>query len=156
MSEIDDDESASDEDNGRHKSPADIYKGAGASPLPPIGPDGAPILAMIAPPVAIPAADPVTFICLRGPCRHYWELSMFLPSGNPEGTFGEGGLVDPISNTPLEQPDQILRTCTVQTGTETDLTDELVKKCNLWDPLSPRELKKLEKRRSRLLKIYGQ
>ena len=37
-----------------------------------------------------------------------------------------------------------------------DLTDELVYTCNRWDPLTARELKKLAKRRSPLLKIFGQ
>lgn len=87
----------------------------------------------------VPAAVPANFICLRGPCRHYWEMVTYLGTGNPESTWRELG---------LREPRQLNRSCLVHPGTETELTEECVYDCSLWDPLSPREVRKREKRRA--------
>jgi hypothetical protein len=86
----------------------------------------------------VPAATPRNFVCLRGPCRHYWQIETFFGAGNPVGTWEELG---------LREPRQISRSCLVHPGTETEVTEDCVFGCNLWDPLSPREARKREKRR---------
>jgi hypothetical protein len=120
---------------------ADIYEGSPPAPLPPISPDGGfPANQQLEQPASVPAATPEAFICLRGPCRHYWELDAFFESGNPEGTFEELGVAPPR---------QIARTCTVMVGVETELTEAMVYRCNRWDPYDPEELVTLDARRRR-------
>lgn len=94
------------------------------------GPDGAPIVPGHRAP--LPPVDARTCVCLRGPCRHYWELRAEVEVENPD-TFGPDGLVDE-TGTPLPVPQQITRTCTVHPGTETDLAEGAVVACNRWDP----------------------
>ena len=151
------DEIEAEEGGGRRKVPADTYSKVPPSPLPQMGPDGGPEpSAVVGPPAPTPPATPDTFVCLRGPCRHYWQIRTHIVSGNPAGTFGPGGLVDPVTKQPIAEPRQITRTCLVHPGIEVELTEDVVYGCNRWDPLSPREVRKLEKRQRVYLKIYPQ
>ena len=136
------------------KTPLKQYEDIEPAPLPPIAPDGGFAAGPIGLPPSVPAATPETFICLRGPCRHYWQIETFMASGNPSETWGEGGLVDPLTNEPLRAPRQISRSCLAHPGTETELTDDCVYECNRWDPLTPREVKKRNARRSKFLKVW--
>jgi hypothetical protein len=63
-------------------------------------------------------ASPKNFICLRGPCRHYFEARGPFPTG----TKG------------FEAPTVINRVCMRLPGTFLDLFDEVVEACNCWDP----------------------
>lgn len=135
------------------KSPIEQFAGIEPSPMPPIAPDGGFMAGPIGAPPPIPPATPETFVCLRGPCRHYWELVSHMESGNPANTWGEGGLVDEAGAV-IAQPRAISRTCVANPGFETDLTDDNVYDCNRWDPMSERELKKLERRRSKYLRLH--
>jgi len=71
-------------------------------------------------PAPIPEATPVNMACLRGPCRHYWEVEQFHESSNPADTPG-------LKNR------RIIRAC-ICGPRETDITDETVYSCNKWDP----------------------
>lgn len=73
-------------------------------------------------PEPIPPATPETMVCLRGPCKHYMELTSMFQHGNTKGT--------------LEHvPKQTNRFCRAIDGTDIDLTDELVFDCSEWEPL---------------------
>ena len=143
----------SETDSGKVKAPLDQYAQVEPAPLPPIGHDGAPILGAIGLPPPVPAATPRNFVCLRGPCRFYWELHTFMGSGNPAATWGEDGLKDEDGNR-IREPRQINRVCLVHPGTETELTEDCVFHCTKWDPLLPRETKRLERRRSKYLRLH--
>lgn len=156
MSEPDDtgDAESSPEDSGKHKAPLDGFADVALGGLPAIAPDGgfAPQLPDLSP--SVPAATPDTFMCMRGPCRYYWQLETFFASGNPKDTWdAEDGLKDE-DGAPVRMPNQITRTCLAHPGTETDLTDDCVFSCTKWDPLTPREVKRREKRRSKYLKLH--
>lgn len=140
--------------DGKHKAPIEQYEGIEPAPLPPIAPDGGLMPGPIGSPPSVPAATPKTFVCLRGPCRHYWELVTFMAAGNPSGTFGEDGLRDPDTGKPIALPRQINRTCLAHPGTETELTEDMVYDCNLWDPIVPGERLARDKNRRRYLKAH--
>lgn len=135
--------------------PLDTYAAIPASPLPPMAPDGGILPGSIGTPPPVPAADPAIFVCLRGPCRHYWEMVTHLVAGNPGETWGEDGLKDPDGK-PLVAPRQVSRVCQANPGTETEITDDVVYACNRWDPLLPSDQKALEKRRRVYLKQFPQ
>jgi hypothetical protein len=138
----------------RRKVPAEQYKDISPAPMPPIAPDGgiAPGYGIgLAP--AVPAATPTNFVCLRGPCRHYWEVHTFMASGNPAETWGEDGLKDEHGK-PIRQPRQINRSCLSAAGNEMELTEDTVYFCNRWDPLTARELRRREKPQQRYLKLH--
>lgn len=135
------------------KAPLEAFRRIQPGPLPPIAPDGGLAPGPVGMPPPAPPATPKFFVCLRGPCRHYWEMVTEMPLGNPAETFGEGGLVD-ADGAPVQVPHQITRTCTAHPGTETDLTDDNVYSCNRWDPLEPSELKKLRKRQDAYLREH--
>lgn len=142
-----------DEDDKR-KAPIDQYSHIEPGGLPPIAPDGGFAPGPIGTPPAVDAATPQNFICLRGPCRHYWQIETFVASGNPSSTWGEGGLVDPDTGKPLRVPRQLNRSCLAHSGTETELTEDCVYNCNRWDPLTPRELRATAKRTAKYFKLY--
>lgn len=91
------------------------------------------------------------FVCLRGPCEHYWQYETEMDLGNPAGTFGPGGLSDAEGN-PLPLPLQINRICLRHPGTHLELTDGTVQGCNQWNPITPRMVKERTKRRVEWLK----
>ena len=116
------------------------------SPIP-IAPDGGimPGFALQRP-SALPAATPETFVCLRGPCRHYWHLVTDIDAGNPDDTW-DGSLTDPATGEPVKRPRQHNHTCLVNPGMETDLTGDHAYECNKWDPQLHAELVQLDTRR---------
>lgn len=145
----------SDGEGDKHKVPLDSLADVELGGMPTIGPDGAPAIGTLGMAPAVPAATPDLFICLRGPCRHYWQLETFFASGNPLMTWDvEHGLKDPETGEPVRMPRQISRSCLAHPGTETEITDDLVFDCSRWDPLTPRENKMLAKRRSKYLKLH--
>ena len=132
----------------------DRYADVDIGGLPPIAPDGGFVaVGPIGVAPAVPAATPERFICLRGPCVHYWQREAFFGSGNPEETWGDDGLVGP-DGAPVRQPRQIDRTCLAQPGMETELTDELVYLCNRWTPMTPRQKRKRDRAWRRYYKNY--
>jgi hypothetical protein len=134
------------------KSPIDQYKDVELGGLPPIAPDGGFAPGPVGIPPSVDAATPDNFICLRGPCRHYWQMETFMASGNPKETWGPDGLKDE-RGAPLRVPRQLNRSCLAHPGTETELTEDCVYECNRWDPMTPREVRKLDKRRRVYLKL---
>ncbi len=119
-----------------------------------MGPGLTPLAGPIGSTPPIPAADPVTFICLRGPCRHYWHFEAHMDSGNPKETWDpEIGLKDEDGN-PIRQPRLIQRVCLAHPGVETELDDTTVYECSRWSPLTPREVRKLEKLRKSYYKRF--
>lgn len=135
-----DDESLED-DEVEPKRPGGGFESWAPGPLPPIAPDGGPAPQVPDLPDPIPAATEGNFICLRGPCRHYWEIELPFESGNPKGAFAELG---------LRTPRQIARSC-VCGPREMELTDNCVYACNRWDPLTPEETAARSARRDRYL-----
>lgn len=146
-----------DDTENRVRVPLETYARIEAAPLPPMSPDGGVMPgAGLAPPAPVPAATPDNFVCLRGPCRYYWEIVTHLVSGNPKDTWDvEDGLKDQDGK-PLEAPRQISRSCLVHPGGETELTDDVVYRCNRWDPLERSDVKAVEKRRRVYLKTFPQ
>jgi hypothetical protein len=98
---------------------------------PPVAPDGgiAPGFALEQP-TAPPAVSAENFICVRGPCRHYWHLVTTSGAGNPKGTWDALGRAEPRQHS---------HTCIANAGMETDLTDDAVFECSKWDPITPEE-----------------
>lgn len=105
----------------------------------PVAPDGGPVpgLALEGPDRPEPTED--NFVCLRGPCRHFWHLVCSAGEGNPKGTFAALGVPEPREHH---------LTCTAHPGTETQLSfDEIVYECNRWDPVTASEMADTERRR---------
>jgi len=97
----------------------DKFEGFVPSPLP-LAPDGG---VAPGPPIAlssIPEAIPANFVCLRGPCRYYFEIASHFEGEAPEGIT----------------PKQFSRVCTVVKGVETDITDNVIYACNMWAPIT--------------------
>jgi hypothetical protein len=143
------------DDDERSRVPRDTYAGIPPAPMPPLAPDGGLVPVAMGNPPPVPPATPELFVCLRGPCRHYWQISSHLVSGNPEETWGEDGLRDERGQ-PLRAPRQITRACTYQAGVDTQFTDDIVYACNRWDPVLPKDEARLEKRRRIYLKQFPQ
>lgn len=135
------------------KSPIDQYKDFEPAGLPPIAPDGGFMPGPIGIPPSVDAATPANFICLRGPCAHYWQMETFMASGNPKETWGPNGLKD-ADGKPLRVPRQLNRSCLAHPGTETELTEDCVYECSRWTPMTQRELRDVSKRRSRYFKLH--
>ena len=142
-------------EDGKHRSLVDQYKDVELPP-PAMGPNMTPMMGPVGSSPAVPAATPDHFVCLRGPCRHYWQLETFMASGNPAMTWDpEVGLKDEDGK-PIRVPRQINRSCLVHPGTETELTEDSVYSCSRWDPLSPREVRARQKRIDKYLRNYPQ
>lgn len=106
---------------------------------PPISPDGGIAMGFaVESPRAPPAVTAENFVCLRGPCRHYWHMVTMSGAGNPEGTWAALG---------LSEPRQHHHTCLVNPGMETSINDDCVFVCNRWDPIAPHDLVQLNTRR---------
>lgn len=143
---------ADDELEGKYKNLGDDFSDVDLGGLPPIAPDGGFIAtATVGDGPSVPAADPRNFVCLRGPCVHYWERESFFASGNPKETWGDEGLTGDDGK-PIRMPRRLDRTCTAHPGTETELTDELVYGCSRWLPMTPRQVRKRDRLRRRYLK----
>jgi hypothetical protein len=84
----------------------------------------------------IPAATPENFVCLRGPCVRYLEITSTADVNAP--TLGR----DPI---------QLNRYCRAIPGVEIDLTEDAVFACSDWDPVAPKVLEALQSRRDAYL-----
>lgn len=152
-----DNETPDDDADEKVRVPLDTYKNFQPGGLPPIAPDGGFVPGPIGNPAPVDAATPENFICLRGPCRHYWELKSFMASGNPQETWDPVlGLKDPLTGKPVTVPRQISRSCTAHPGTETDITEDCVYDCSRWSPLTEREVRKNpdNKRREKYLKLH--
>lgn len=118
--------------------PTDDFQPPAMPVAPDGGIDGDLAAAMIGQPAAVPNRTPENFVCLRGPCRHYWHLITMAQEGNPEETWEHLG---------ISAPRQHHHTCLVNPGLETDFGDDNAYECNKWDPTTPQELVQLQKRR---------
>jgi hypothetical protein len=105
------------------------------APIPTGEPGGA---LTIGQPTAVPERTPANFICLRGPCRHYWYLVTMAQEGNPEETWAHLG---------IPAPRQHHHTCLVNGGYETSFGDDNAYECSKWEPLLGLELTKIRNRR---------
>lgn len=134
-----------DDEADKVRSPGDRFDGLEPAPIP-VAPDGG-----IAPgwgnerPELAPPPTPEFHVCARGPCRHYWELAVHFHAGNATGSWGELG---------VRAPRQLMRSCLVHAGTETEFHDDVVYACDRWDPLEPEELAAREARRRRYLERH--
>lgn len=99
------------------------------SELPTVAPPGLPSR-------EIPERTPENCVCLRGPCRHYWEMKVDFDYGNPAGTFEELGVSEPQ-----------LRAYSCQLDLSMDMREHLVFECNKWDPLQENELIRIRDKR---------
>lgn len=127
-----------DKDSRHHDEPEDDF----TPPPIPAAPDGG-IPASIAAgalgqPTTVPARTPDNFVCLRGPCRHYWHLVTMAQEGNPAETWEHLG---------IPAPRQHHHTCLVNPGFETGFGDDNAYECNKWDPLDDAELVQIKVRR---------
>jgi hypothetical protein len=102
------------------------------------GIDGALATAMIGQPALVPARSPANFVCLRGPCRHYWHLVTMAQEGNPEETWAHLG---------IKAPRKHHHTCLVNPGFETDFGDDNAYECSKWDPMQQPDLVQLQTNR---------
>jgi hypothetical protein len=114
------------------KRPQDEYADFSPSPLPVDPEDGSPLPVEAlqieqAPPV--PEMTAQNTPCARGPCRYYWHMTSIGPDGGISG---------------LQQHSHA---CIRNAGMETDLGDDCVFECNMWDPMDPAEHRKRELRR---------
>lgn len=105
----------------------------------PIAPDGGMVPGFaLEPPAPLPELTPQNFVCLRGPCRHYWHLVTDVDMENPESTWDALG---------ISKPRQHHHTCLVNPGTESNLNGDHVHECSKWDPFAIHELVQLKARR---------
>lgn len=140
----------SDEDDKAH-APRERYADAEPSAVAFGGIEG---VAAPPPPMPEPEVSPANMACLRGPCRHYWELVTHVDAGNATGTFGDDGLrevtdVEVVGEEGeveltygdgfVQMPRQMNRACLVNPGYETELTGDCVYECSRWDPEDPRD-----------------
>lgn len=112
------------------------------SPLPPIGPDGAPVLSPQRPMLA-----PRPRICEAGPCVHYHRLeveveaqdpmSMKVPIRLPVLPSGAAAVPDgTLYQPPPSIHTQLIHTCYPSSGIEIDLGPAPVYNCNRWMPMT--------------------
>jgi len=97
-------------------------------PLPPMGPDGAPLLE----PVRIPAADPPR-LCEAGPCRRYHVMKIQLDAQQPGRERLEDGTV--IDHARVFHTEAHYY-CYPDVGIETNLGSQPVLECNRWVPIT--------------------
>lgn len=130
----------------RRRDLAATYAAVELAPLA-LAPDGGPMPSATLP-LAIPPATPEVFVCLRGPCRFYWQIATVIDHGNL-GVFGADGLRDPVTGATYAEPRQLHRTCLAAPGIETDLTEATVVECDRWEPRDPIDVREVELRRRR-------
>lgn len=85
----------------------------------------------------IPEATAENMVCLRGPCRHYVEITKRFKAGNRG--------MD-------RQFTQATRFCNALTSEWIELTDEAVFDCNRWEPMSTEELVRIRTAREQFNK----
>ena len=100
--------------------------------------EGPPLFESVGQPQPVPERTPDYFVCLRGPCRHYWHLETMAQEGNPAGTW---------EALDIQAPRQHHHTCLVNPGFETSFEDDNVYECSRWDPLTEQELVQIRTRR---------
>lgn len=100
---------------------------------------------MIGQPVTVPERHPDNFICLRGPCRHYWYLVTMAQEGNPEETWDHLG---------IKQPKQHHHSCLNNPGYETSFADDNAYECSRWEPMLAIELVQIGNRRSQYYDLH--
>lgn len=123
-------------DEDRRKSVTEkVYEDFEPAPIP-IAPDGgiAPGYAVPMPEAPAPTED--TWICLAGPCRHFWQIAERAdPLSGSWGDYGQKPMM------------QLSQSCTVQPGMETELSyNSPILTCNRWDPFTATEVAERERR----------
>lgn len=116
-------------------------------PMVPVSLDGGPVSGFggLGQPAVVPERHPDNFVCLRGPCRHYWHLTTMAQEGNPQETWDVLGIPAPRKHHHI---------CLVNPGFETSFPDDNAYSCNKWDPILPRELARLDRRRKKYFKKH--
>lgn len=125
------------EDPDKRAVPSERLADEEPGPLPPMAPDGGIMPMPLDLPPPLPKAVPEEFVCLRGPCRHYVELT---------------SLAEVEVKVEGWQPVQKNRYCRVLQGAYLDLTEDSVFECNRWDP--PRTRDPYEEDREQRQKEY--
>jgi len=90
----------------------------------------------------VPDATEANMICLRGPCKHYWETVQYFDNMNREMAAG----FEP----------RIRNSFCLLANESTVLTDSLVYECNHWDPQSAAEKADRKQRRENYQKQGAQ
>ena len=103
---------------------------------PPIGGPG--MFEAVGQPIQVPPRHPDYFVCLRGPCRHYWHLVTMANIGNPAETFEALGIPVPRKHNHV---------CLVNPGMETTIGNDNVFECSRWEPQSTSDLIQIRVRR---------
>lgn len=88
-------------------------------------------------PEPVPERHPDNFVCLRGPCKHYWNLETMAHAGNPKETWEHLGI--PV-------PRQHHHIC-LRGIDEMNMEEDNVFSCSLWEPLLDVEVSQLRDRR---------
>lgn len=126
--------------NSRHDEDEEIEFEPTPIPVSPDGGiDGSLASSMIGHPPAVPERTPNNFVCLRGPCKHYWHLVTMAQEGNPQDTWDHLGIAPPR---------QHHHTCLVNPGYETAFSDDNAFECSRWEPYTETELNEIQKRRN--------
>lgn len=104
----------------------DLADGIDAAPLPPMGPDGGPLLLPTRPAPPLPPR-----LCEAGPCARYHRLEIQMDAQNPMAEMVDGKLV---------QHARVFHTtthhyCYPDVGIETNLGSLPVLACNRWAPV---------------------
>jgi len=94
---------------------------------------------------SVPSRSPDNFVCMRGPCKHYWNLTTMADEGNPPDTWKHLG---------IEPPRKHHHICLVNPGFETSFEDDNVFACNKWDPLGLYDLIEIEGSREGYFKLH--
>lgn len=115
------------------------------SPLPPIGPEGAPVLSP-----QRPMRLPRPRLCEAGPCVHYHRLEVEVEAQDPMPmkvpvrlpVLPAGATV--VADGTLYQPPpavhtQLIHTCYPSSGIEIDLGPAPIYNCNRWTPMTAAE-----------------
>lgn len=91
----------------------------------------------------LPPLNEDTFVCLRGPCRFYWEVVSDANLGNVEGSLPDGFKGQFVN-----------RFCTRLSGdADPSLFEQRIYECSEWDPQDGNEARRREKRREKYFQI---
>lgn len=126
----------------RHRDVQDeLQEGFEVSPLPPMAPDGAPVLAPL-----VSRPPPRPSLCQAGPCVNYHQFAVQLdaedpmpvtvPGNLPESAYTQRVATGTVYHAPRACHEQIHHYCYPTAGVEMRLGDMPVTACNRWVPIS--------------------
>lgn len=120
---------------------AQLEAGLELGKMPPIV-DGAPVPPPRGELLVLRDAD---WVCLAGPCRHYWRVANQIDNLKPHDAREVDGrrVIEPAktyaNGDPVRAFEQINHFCIPMPGIEMIMSDEVVLECNRWDPIDPED-----------------